>query len=252
MAQRVLSIRPMPGQDGGGSPFAALEPPQPPLPQQQQAAAAAAWAPDPAAAMQQQQQQQAPSFAASALQGAAATRPAPGQGAPEAPPPPRQAQAGEEGEQHPMTIPVSAVAAGWAPDRAGKAPSGSGEAGGVVCGMPAARAAGDWPGLGCFAAGTCCGSRSPAAMLRVLSCSRPAFPAEVFLDALAEELIAAHVLRFQQQQQMQQQALAAAQRAAAAAQQQAAAQPAQAEQGQPPAAEAPPVQPGEPEPSKGA
>ncbi len=68
-------------------------------------------------------------------------------------------------------------------------------------------------------------------------------PAEIFLDALAEELVAAHVLRFQQAQ-MQQRAAAQAQQqgAAAGAQQQGTAQP----------AEAAAPQPGQPAPSKDA
>ena len=56
--------------------------------------------------------------------------------------------------------------------------------------------------------------------------------AEIFLDALAEELVAAHVLRFQQQQ-MQQQALMQQQAAAQAQQQQQQQQAAAAEGAQP-------------------
>ncbi len=48
----------------------------------------------------------------------------------------QQAQRQEQGQapeglpddvQHPLTVPVSAVAAGWAPDRSGRAPTGSGQ-----------------------------------------------------------------------------------------------------------------------------
>lgn len=74
-------------------------------------------------------------------------------------------------------------------------------------------------------------------------------PAEIFLDALAEELVAAHVLRFQQAQ-MQQQALMQ-QRAAAQAQQQGAAAGAQ-QQGTAQPAEAAAPQPGQPAPIKDA
>jgi hypothetical protein len=38
----------------------------------------------------------------------------------------QQQQDSEAQQQHPLTMPVSAVAAGWAPDRTGAAPTGSG------------------------------------------------------------------------------------------------------------------------------
>ncbi|PRW20348.1 sec-independent translocase -like [Chlorella sorokiniana] len=218
MAQRVLSIKPVPGQDGSSSsasfPAAHQQQVQQQVSQAPQAAAPApAWAPDAAAVQQQQllqrpQQQQAAaglgaSFAASALQAAAAPAAAAAGSASAntAAAQPLlqqqqqrvQAQEGEQ-DQHPMMLPVSAVAAGWAPDRAGKAPSGS----------------------------------------------------EIFLDALAEELVAAHVLRFQQQQ-MQQQALMQ-QRAAAAA----GAEQQQQRQQQQPADTAAAQQPGQPAAEKDA
>ena len=158
ITQRVLSIKPMPGQDVGSSSsssssntsFAAAQQ-QAQLQQQVQQAAGQvpAWVPDAAAAVHQQQawQQQhvqqaaagaGASFAASAVQAAAApTAAGPASAQAAAGQPPRQQQQGrqvqaQEGEQdqHPMMLPVSAVAAGWAPDRGGKAPTGSGERGG--------------------------------------------------------------------------------------------------------------------------
>lgn len=130
----------MPGQSDGSSSFAAaqqaLQAQQ--LPGLQAPAQAPAWGPEAAAAVPEQahyqQQQQQPavgmgaSFAASAVRAAAPIAPQPAAAAASVVQPPRQQQAAQEGgEQHPMMLPVSAVAAGWAPDRAGKAPTGSGE-----------------------------------------------------------------------------------------------------------------------------
>lgn len=98
--------------------------------------------------------------------------------------------------------------------------------------------------------------RSTGCLLHVLTklnlalACLPVRCAEIFLDALAEELVAAHVLRFQQQQ-MQQQALMQ-QRAAAQAQPQAQAQQAAAAQQQTPGEADAAQQPGQPASSKDA
>ncbi|KAL4419545.1 hypothetical protein ABPG77_006876 [Micractinium sp. CCAP 211/92] len=188
LTQRVLSIKPMPGNSEGMPPdmLSAQQGHQPaaaglgqaaptaaPPPLQQQPAAPAAsqadlgsFAASALLAADRQQHVQRPQQLGAA-QGAAALRPPPQQGHEQ------QAQGQEQGQvpeevlddaQHPLTVPVSAVAAGWAPDRSGRAPTGS----------------------------------------------------EVFLDALAEELLAAQVLRLQQQQLAMQAQQAAAQRQAAA------------------------------------
>ncbi|EFN51635.1 hypothetical protein CHLNCDRAFT_55034 [Chlorella variabilis] len=173
LAQRVMSIRPVPGQ-GEVDPFQQAQQQQFQTPQQQQQAPAWA-APVPSGQQQQPQHQQRRlqpamgSWAASALPAAVAQ--AAGQ---RSQPPPQQQQqprvdegAGEQ-QAHPLTVPVSAVAAGLAPDRSGTAPTGS----------------------------------------------------EILLDALAEELLAAQVLRLQQQQMAAAAAAAQRQQQAATAQQQ--------------------------------
>lgn len=132
LAQRVMSIRPVPGQ-GEVDPFQQAQQQQFQTPQQQQQAPAWA-APVPSGQQQQPQHQQRRlqpamgSWAASALPAAVAQ--AAGQ---RSQPPPQQQQqprvdegAGEQ-QAHPLTVPVSAVAAGLAPDRSGTAPTGSGE-----------------------------------------------------------------------------------------------------------------------------
>ncbi len=168
----MLSIKPVPGQDNEGSSSFAAQQQQQQMQQAGQAGQAApqapAWVPEPAAAVQQppfQQQQSAAalgaSFAASALQASAAAPQVPGPGAaPTAAQPPRQQMQAQQGqelgeEQHPLMLPVSAVAAGWAPDRAGKAPTGSGERGGffVFCFWFGLRAGG--PVCWCGAASGC-------------------------------------------------------------------------------------------------
>ena len=111
LAQRVLSVAPVPAHDGsGGSAVAAAGGAE-----QQQAAA-----PPPPV---QQQQFGAPSFAVSALQ-----PPAPAQQQQLVQRPRSQQQQADGEAPHPATMPVSAVAAGWAPDRAGQTPTGSGAA----------------------------------------------------------------------------------------------------------------------------
>lgn len=196
LTQRVLSAKPLPGaeahgasnqwgQAGGGYQSSAAT--------TQQHSAAAAPSAAATTAMPQRQQQQAAAAATEASWAASAVLSAERQAqvqhlqqlgaAREAVPVPgqqqQQSQHAKHGgsmadeEAHPLTMHVSAVLAGLAPDRAGRAPSGS----------------------------------------------------EVLLDALAEEMLAAQVLRFQQQQ-------LAAQAQQAAAQRQAAAQPKQQAQHQ--------------------
>lgn len=62
--------------------------------------------------------------------------------------PPSQGEGDEP--QHPLTVTVSAVAAGWAPDRSGRAPTGSGPCSVPVVSHPAAFAVATAPGLASF------------------------------------------------------------------------------------------------------
>lgn len=124
IAQRVLSVRPQPGHESSAAadPLAASGQPAAGGGEQQQQLQALQLQ---LQALQQQQathaQRPAGSFAASAVQAApAAAAPRRQQAA-------AAAAAATPGEQHPLTMPVSAVAAGWAPDRTGQAPSSSGQ-----------------------------------------------------------------------------------------------------------------------------
>ncbi|KAI3424299.1 hypothetical protein D9Q98_009854 [Chlorella vulgaris] len=109
IAQRAMSLRPMPDQAGGASSFQAGQPqqqqqplsmpPRPPLASSWAASAVQMQTAEPATQQQQQQPQQQPQR--------------------------QHLDQGAEGQQHPLTLPVSAVAAGWAPNRAGTVPSGS-------------------------------------------------------------------------------------------------------------------------------
>lgn len=129
MAQRVLSIKPLPGQTEIDAAAAQL---------------AAPWAFDPAAQQAPQQyvqQQHAQQQGQQQYQAPAVLPPPPGMGSFAA----SGVQAGQphvagrqppavgagDDERHPLTMAVSAVAAGWAPDRSGKAPTGSGECQGL-------------------------------------------------------------------------------------------------------------------------
>ena len=141
LTQRVLGAQVLPGQA------------------QTQQSEQAQQVPASAAAAHQQQlqpsQQQQPaamgSWAASAVQQHAAP-PAPG-GIQQ-----QQQQHDSEGQQHPLTMPVSAVAAGWAPDRSGAAPTGSGELEVDRLGLP----------LSC-----CCGAGCCPAWLSVAAAPAP-------------------------------------------------------------------------------